>query len=151
MDMLDFDPAFADAVGSGSSDAAPVASTQQEDWEAWLARVAAEHGLAANMHPVTIERAAQLTGMTPRVLRYMEREGVIRLRRTPAGYRLYHYDDLLALALVGVLQERFKVTTSELRFLRRLSDDRALAVAVRTLGRLTRQALTIEPRAAAMD
>lgn len=145
MDMSDFDPAFADAVSAGSPDAAPLASTDQRDWEAWLGEVAAEHGLDPTMRPVTIERAAELTSMTPRVLRYMENEGVITPRRTASGYRLYDYDDLLALALLAVLQGSFGISTQELRFLRRLSEDRSLAVAVRTLGRLTRRALYIEP------
>lgn len=149
MEMSDFDPAYADAVGAGSADAAPVGTSEPEEWEAWLARLAVDWRLAPEMEPVTIERASEITQISPRMLRYMENEGVFRPKRTAAGYRLYDYYDLLALALIAVIQQRFGVTTAEMRFLRRLSDDRCLAVAVRTLGRLTRRAVQIPPRVAA--
>jgi hypothetical protein len=143
MELSDLDPAFADAASAGSVDAAPVASLDPHDWELWLAEVAADHDLEPDMEPVRIERASELTGVTPRVLRYMESEGIIRPRRTAAGYRLFDYYDLMALAMVSVLQERFGVSTSELRFLRRLSEERAMSVAVRTFGRLTRRDMDI--------
>lgn len=148
MEMSDFDPAYVDAVGGGSADAAPVSATDPEQWEAWLGRLAADWRLSPAMEPVTIERASEITGISPRMLRYMENEGVFRPKRTAAGYRLYDYYDILALALIAVVQQRFGVTTAEMRFLRRLSDDRSLAVAVRTLGRLTRRAVQIPPRVA---
>lgn len=148
MPMSDLDPAFADAFGLGSPEAAPITATDPEHWEAWLADVASDRGMHPSMAPVTIEKAAEITGISPRMLRYMENEGVLLPQRTGAGYRLYDYYDLLALCLIAVIQAQFGVTTAEMRFLRRLSDDRALAVAVRTFGRLTRRAVQIPPRVA---
>ena len=41
------------------------------------------------MDGLTINEAAETTGWSPRMLRYIEREGLIEPRRSDSGYRLY--------------------------------------------------------------
>lgn len=41
------------------------------------------------MDGLTINEAAETTGWSARMLRYIEREGLIAPRRSDAGYRLY--------------------------------------------------------------
>ena len=38
---------------------------------------------------LTINEAAETTGWSPRMLRYIESAGLIDLPRTPSGYRLF--------------------------------------------------------------
>ena len=41
------------------------------------------------MDGLTINEAAETTGWSPRMLRYIEREGLIEPRRSASGYRIY--------------------------------------------------------------
>ncbi|MGZ6645342.1 MAG: MerR family DNA-binding transcriptional regulator, partial [Solirubrobacteraceae bacterium] len=41
------------------------------------------------MDALTIHEAAQTTGWSPRMLRYIERVGLLDAARSDAGYRLY--------------------------------------------------------------
>ena len=45
--------------------------------------------LGASMDALTIHEAAETTGWSPRMLRYIERNGLIEPQRSAAGYRLY--------------------------------------------------------------
>ena len=46
------------------------------------------------MEALTIHEAAQTTGWTPRMLRYIERIGLIEPARTESGYRQYGAGEL---------------------------------------------------------
>ena len=41
------------------------------------------------MEGLTINEAAEMTGWSPRMLRYIESAGLIELPRTPKGYRIF--------------------------------------------------------------
>src|SRR5438309_433626 len=46
------------------------------------------------MDALTIHEAAQTTGWSPRMLRYVESSGLLEARRSPSGYRLYGPEEL---------------------------------------------------------
>ena len=48
------------------------------------------------MDGLTINEASETTGWSSRMLRYIEREGLIAPRRSPSGYRLYGAEELAA-------------------------------------------------------
>src|SRR3954453_5402118 len=59
------------------------------------------------MDALTIHEAAQTTGWSPRMLRYIESSGLIQGRRSPSGYRLYGPEELQRLrTLRELLDER---------------------------------------------
>ena len=49
---------------------------------------------SAAMEGLTINQAAETTGWSPRMLRYIENAGLIEPARTPSGYRLYGAEEL---------------------------------------------------------
>jgi DNA-binding transcriptional MerR regulator len=78
----------------------------------------------------TVGEAAALTGWSPRMLRYLERVGLIAARRTPGGYRVYGLRELNQLRSLRELLHRFGLEISELAFAARLRRDPALRAAV---------------------
>ena len=54
---------------------------------------------------LTVGQAAAQTGWSARMLRYLETNGLVVPRRTAAGYRLYHDEDLLRLQQILVSRE----------------------------------------------
>ncbi len=79
---------------------------------------------------LTINEAAATTGWSARMLRYIEGIGLVKPRRSPAGYRLYGAGELQRLRTLRELLDRHGVALGEVGFARRLHDDRALAGAV---------------------
>jgi MerR family transcriptional regulator, copper efflux regulator len=79
---------------------------------------------------LTINEAAETTGWSPRMLRYIERIGLVAPARSPAGYRLYGAAELQRLRTLRELLDDHEVALGELGFARRLRDDRRLADAV---------------------
>src|SRR5947208_588026 len=80
------------------------------------------------MAELTVGEAAAQTGWSPRMLRYLERAGLVVPRRTGAGYRLYGLLELNQLRSLRELRRRFRVELRELAFaarLRREPDPRA--------------------------
>jgi len=63
-----------------------------------------------------VGEAAARTRWSPRMLRYVERAGLVVPRRTPAGYRLYGLRELNQLRSLGELRRRFGLEISELVF-----------------------------------
>jgi DNA-binding transcriptional MerR regulator len=82
------------------------------------------------MEALTIHEAAQTTGWSPRMLRYVERAGLVSARRSPSGYRLYGPAELQRLRTLRELLSRFDVGLAEMGFARRLRRERALRAAV---------------------
>src|SRR5207247_4985398 len=81
---------------------------------------------------MTIGEAARQTGWSPRMLRYLERAGLVVPRRTGAGYRLYGLLELNQLRSLRELRRRFRVELRELAFAARLRREPDLRAAVGT-------------------
>ena len=82
------------------------------------------------MDALTIHEAAETTGWSPRMLRYIESSGLIDARRSPAGYRLYGPEELQRLRTLRELLDERGVTLQEVGFALRLRRDEDLAGAV---------------------
>lgn len=79
---------------------------------------------------LTINEAAETTGWSPRMLRYIESIGLVVPDRSPAGYRLYGAAQLQRLRTLRELLDDHDLALGEVGFARRMRDDRALAAAV---------------------
>ena len=82
------------------------------------------------MRTATVGQAAEQTGWSPRMLRYIERTGLVVPRRTGTGYRLYGLLELNQLRSLQQLRRRFGVELRELAFAARLRRDPELRAAV---------------------
>jgi MerR family copper efflux transcriptional regulator len=78
----------------------------------------------------TVGAAATETGWSARMLRYLERHGLVRPHRTAAGYRLYGLAELNRLRSLRELRRLHDVELSELVFARRLRREPDLRRAV---------------------
>jgi MerR family copper efflux transcriptional regulator len=78
------------------------------------------------MDALTINEAAETTGWSPRMLRYIERVGLIGPQRSDAGYRLYGPAELQRLRTLRELLERHEIGLSDIAFALRMRDDEAL-------------------------
>jgi len=81
---------------------------------------------------MTIGEAGRRTGWSPRMLRYLEDEGLVVPARTSAGYRRYGIRELNQLRTLAALRSRFEVGLDELAFALRLRREPALRAAVET-------------------
>jgi MerR family transcriptional regulator, copper efflux regulator len=79
---------------------------------------------------LTIHEAAQTTGWSPRMLRYIERIGLVEAPRSDAGYRLYGAPELQRLRTLRELLAEFEVGLGEMGFAQRLRSDAELRAAV---------------------
>ncbi|HEY7397712.1 MAG TPA: MerR family transcriptional regulator [Gaiellaceae bacterium] len=79
---------------------------------------------------LTVGDAAAETGWSPRMLRYLERQGLVRPSRTRAGYRTYGLAELNRLRALRALRERFSVDLTEVVFAARLRRDAELRSAI---------------------
>ena len=82
------------------------------------------------MDALTIHEAAQTTGWSPRMLRYIESSGLLEARRSPSGYRLYGPEELQRLRTLRELLDDRGVSLQEVGFALRLRRDEDLAGAV---------------------
>jgi MerR family transcriptional regulator, copper efflux regulator len=82
------------------------------------------------MDALTIHEAAQTTGWSPRMLRYVERVGLVEPERSGAGYRLYGPAELQRLRTLRELLDEHELGLSDVAFARRLSSDAELRAAV---------------------
>jgi len=69
---------------------------------------------------LTVSEAAAQTGWSARMLRYLERTGLVVPRRTPSGYRVYGLRELNQLTSLRRLRARWGVELAELAFAARL-------------------------------
>ena len=79
---------------------------------------------------LTIHEAAETTGWSPRMLRYIERIDLVEPRRSDSGYRLYGPAELQRLRTLRELLERFDIGLAEVGFAQRLRRDATLTDAV---------------------
>ena len=82
------------------------------------------------MDALTIHEAAQTTGWSPRMLRYIERAGLIEPARSGSGYRLYGPEELQRLRTLRELQGAHDVGLTDLGFALRLRRNASLRAAV---------------------
>jgi len=81
---------------------------------------------------MTIGETGRRTGWSPRMLRYLEQEGLVVPARSDAGYRRYGIRELNQLNALADLRARFEVELAELEFALRLRREPALRGAVET-------------------
>jgi DNA-binding transcriptional MerR regulator len=79
---------------------------------------------------LTIHEAAETTGWSPRMLRYIERSGLVAPPRSESGYRLYGPGELQRLRTLRELLDRFGIGLGDVGFAQRLKDDRDLSAAI---------------------
>jgi DNA-binding transcriptional MerR regulator len=72
------------------------------------------------MDALTIHEAAETTGWSPRMLRYVERVGLVEPARSASGYRLYGPAELQRLRTLRELLAEHEIGLSDLAFASRL-------------------------------
>src|ERR1022692_1781896 len=82
------------------------------------------------MQALTIHQAAQTTGWSPRMLRYVEQTGLVTPPRSASGYRLYGAAQLQRLRTLKELLSRFDLGLTDVAFAGRLASDVELRRAV---------------------
>src|SRR5512135_207303 len=82
------------------------------------------------MEALTIHEAAETTGWSARMLRYVERTGLVTPARSGSGYRLYGPAELQRLRTLKELLARFDIGLSDVAFAARLASDAELRDAV---------------------
>ena len=84
------------------------------------------------MDGVIVSEAAGRTGWSPRMLRYLERVGLVVPHRTDNGYRLYRRRELELLRSLRDLRNRHQVELNDVVFAARLYREPELRAAVDT-------------------
>ena len=82
------------------------------------------------MAALTINEAAETTGWSARMLRYIEREGLIEPERSSAGYRLYGPAELQRLRTLRELLADHDISLGDVGFAARMNRDGDLHAAV---------------------
>ena len=82
------------------------------------------------MDALTIHEAAETTGWSPRMLRYVERVGLVEPKRSGAGYRLYGPAELQRLRTLRELLGEHDISLQEVGFALRLRREEELLSAV---------------------
>jgi DNA-binding transcriptional MerR regulator len=81
---------------------------------------------ALALDALTINEAAETTGWSARMLRYIERIGLVEPARSASGYRLYGAAQLQRLRTLRELLEHFDLGLGEVGFALRLQREPAL-------------------------
>jgi DNA-binding transcriptional MerR regulator len=82
------------------------------------------------VNALTVSDAAARTGWSARMLRYLERTGLVTPARAPSGYRLYGLRELNRLTALRDLRLRHHVELTDLVFAARLRREPELRTAV---------------------
>ena len=82
------------------------------------------------MDGLTIHEAAETTGWSPRMLRYLETVGLIEAARTSSGYRKFGPEQLQRLRTLKELLEEFECGLSDVAFAKRLREQDELQAAL---------------------
>lgn len=85
---------------------------------------------ATTLDALTINEAAETTGWSARMLRYVERIGLVQAARSGSGYRLYGPAELQRLRTLRELLDRFHIGLGEVGFALRLRREPQLREAV---------------------
>jgi MerR family transcriptional regulator, copper efflux regulator len=83
------------------------------------------------MEALTIHEAAETTGWSARMLRYIESSGLVAPARSASGYRLYGGAELQRLRTLKELLARFDLGLTEIAFAARIEADPELRETVR--------------------
>ena len=78
------------------------------------------------MDGLTINEAAETTGWSPRMLRYLESVGLIQPPRTGSGYRKFGPEELQRLRTLRELLGRFDCGLSDIAFAKRMREEEEL-------------------------
>jgi MerR family transcriptional regulator, copper efflux regulator len=81
------------------------------------------------MDALTIHEAAETTGWSARMLRYIERAGLIEPSRSPSGYRLYGPAELQRLRTLRELVSEHDISLGDMGFALRLRQEPGLRAA----------------------
>ena len=81
---------------------------------------------------LSIGEAGRRSGWSPRMLRYLEQEGLVVPTRSEGGYRRYGIRELNQLNALAELRARFGVGLAELEFALRLRREPPVRAAVET-------------------
>jgi MerR family copper efflux transcriptional regulator len=84
------------------------------------------------VNELTVGEAATRTGWSSRMLRYLERAGLVVPRRNAGGYRLYGVLELNQLRSLRELRRRYDVELTDVAFAARLEREPELRAAVAT-------------------
>src|SRR5689334_18068276 len=84
------------------------------------------------MEGLTVGEAAERTGWSPRMLRYLESAGLVVPRRSRSDYRLYGLLELNQLRSLRELRARFDVELTDVAFAARLEREPELRSSVET-------------------
>ena len=79
---------------------------------------------------LTIHEAAETTGWSARMLRYIERAGLVEPARSPSGYRLYGPAELQRLRTLRELLQEHELNLTDVGFALRLRREQQLSDAV---------------------
>ena len=82
------------------------------------------------MDGLTIHEAAETTGWSPRMLRYLETVGLIEPPRNGAGYRIYGEAELQRLRTLRELLDRHALGPSDVAFAKRMRSEPRLKESV---------------------
>jgi MerR family transcriptional regulator, copper efflux regulator len=82
------------------------------------------------MAGLTIHEAAETTGWSARMLRYIESAGLIEVPRSGSGYRIFGPGELQRLRTLRELLARFDCALSDVAFAKRLASDAELREAL---------------------
>lgn len=72
---------------------------------------------------LTINEAAETSGWSPRMLRYIESVGLVEPPRSPKGYRLYGPGELQRLRTLKELLKGNKLEIADVGFIQRMRDE----------------------------
>ena len=84
------------------------------------------------MATFTVGEAAERSGWSARMLRYLERTGLVVPRRSPSGYRRYGIREVNQLRGLNELRRTFGIDLDEVAFALRLYREPGLRAAVET-------------------
>ena len=82
------------------------------------------------MDGLTINQAAEVSGWSPRMLRYIESTGLIEPARTASGYRVFGPGEMQRLRTLRELLARFDCGLSDVAFARRMASEPELRAAL---------------------
>jgi DNA-binding transcriptional MerR regulator len=100
-----------------------------------MSNVIEEGGFADSSDRRMAEASGEI-GLSPRVLRYWERIGVVKPSRDPAGRRHFSRHDLLLMALIREVVGDSHTSISDLRLVRELAEREVVAAMADPLTRL---------------